>query len=62
MKSVTNARQRMLHYPEALAKCATQATAYGKCVTVKENIRKSDCIKEFEALKDCIKNTMKQVK
>ncbi|CAG5126818.1 unnamed protein product, partial [Candidula unifasciata] len=57
MKSVTSARKRILQYPEALARCAAQASIYGKCVASKENIGKSNCVKEFEALQECFKNS-----
>jgi len=60
MKSVQNARQRMLQFPKALTACASQASAYAKCVTAKENVNKLDCQKEFSAFAECAKNAMKK--
>ncbi|KAL2078287.1 hypothetical protein ACEWY4_025972 [Coilia grayii] len=53
----TRSRERMRLFPELLAQCAVEATAYGKCVTAttvgKQELKKDLCLKEFEALKTC---------
>jgi len=62
MKSVQNARQRLLSYPKALASCSSQATVYAKCASSQDNVRKHDCQKEFKELMECVKKAMKEKK
>lgn len=51
-------------FPELLAQCAPEATAYGKCVTAttvgRQELTKDLCVKEFEALKTCFASAAKK--
>ncbi|KAG5262932.1 hypothetical protein AALO_G00280600 [Alosa alosa] len=57
-------RDRMKLFPELLAQCVPEATAYGKCVTAttvgKQELQKDLCVKEFEALKTCFTSAAKK--
>ncbi|KAH0629358.1 hypothetical protein JD844_011378 [Phrynosoma platyrhinos] len=51
-------RERLLRrFPESLAGCGEQASAYGKCIAShaagQVDLRKDVCAKEFEMLMDC---------
>ncbi|XP_042562721.1 NADH dehydrogenase [ubiquinone] 1 alpha subcomplex assembly factor 8 [Clupea harengus] len=60
----TRSRARMRLFPELLAQCAVEATAYGKCVTAttvgKQELKRDLCVKEFEALKTCFVSSAKK--
>ncbi|XP_063077156.1 NADH dehydrogenase [ubiquinone] 1 alpha subcomplex assembly factor 8 [Engraulis encrasicolus] len=60
----TRSRERMRLFPELLAQCAAEATAYGKCVTAttvgKQELKKDLCQKEFESLKTCFTKAAKK--
>lgn len=62
MKSVQNARKKLLSYPKALSACSSKASIYAKCASSKDNVIKYDCQKEFADLMECVKNAMKQAK
>ncbi|XP_074081040.1 NADH dehydrogenase [ubiquinone] 1 alpha subcomplex assembly factor 8 [Macrotis lagotis] len=53
----TRVRSRIQSFPERLATCGVEATAYGKCVQAATapggDLRKNQCAKEFEALRNC---------
>ncbi|KAK7122396.1 hypothetical protein R3I94_019496 [Phoxinus phoxinus] len=60
----TRSRARMRLFPELLAQCSGEATAYGKCVaattTGKQELTKNTCVKEFEALRSCFQSAAKK--
>ncbi|XP_008826887.1 NADH dehydrogenase [ubiquinone] 1 alpha subcomplex assembly factor 8 [Nannospalax galili] len=50
-------RSRLRGFPESLAACGAEATAYGRCVQAATapggSLRKNLCAREFEALRSC---------
>ncbi|XP_055509957.1 NADH dehydrogenase [ubiquinone] 1 alpha subcomplex assembly factor 8 [Leucoraja erinacea] len=50
-------RERLKRFPQFVAACSEEASAYGRCVAtiVQENqdLRKNMCAKEFQAFKKC---------
>ncbi|XP_059892872.1 NADH dehydrogenase [ubiquinone] 1 alpha subcomplex assembly factor 8 [Gadus macrocephalus] len=60
----TRSREKLRRFPEILAQCPGEASAYGKCVTAttigKQELQKDLCVKEFQALKTCFLNAAKK--
>ncbi|XP_031208784.1 NADH dehydrogenase [ubiquinone] 1 alpha subcomplex assembly factor 8 [Mastomys coucha] len=50
-------RSRLRAFPEQLAACGAEASAYGKCVQASTapggRLSKDLCVREFEALRSC---------
>ncbi|NXC42861.1 NDUF8 factor, partial [Penelope pileata] len=51
------ARARLRRFPEQLAGCGEQASAYGRCVAAASagnaELRRDRCLREFRALQEC---------
>ncbi|GAB1297154.1 NADH dehydrogenase [Apodemus speciosus] len=56
-------RSRLRAFPEHLAACGAEASAYGKCVQASTapggRLSKDLCVREFEALRSCFAAAMK---
>ncbi|XP_072098103.1 NADH dehydrogenase [ubiquinone] 1 alpha subcomplex assembly factor 8 [Mobula birostris] len=50
-------RERLRRFPQIMAACTEEASAYGRCVAANvqgnQDLRKNTCAKEFLALKKC---------
>ncbi|XP_037666307.1 NADH dehydrogenase [ubiquinone] 1 alpha subcomplex assembly factor 8 [Choloepus didactylus] len=57
-------RSRLRAFPEHLAVCGAEATAYGRCVQASTapggRLRKDLCAQEFEALRSCFAAAVKK--
>ena len=61
MDSVRKAKGRLKAYPQLMASCSVQATAYGKCVAEHMGeVKKGQCQAEFEAFKKCVRDAAKK--
>lgn len=62
MESVKKAQARLGHYPQLVAACGPQASAYGRCVgNLLAEVRKQECQTEFDLFIKCVRDKARKM-